>query len=269
MLEDSQRETLEDKMFKVEKVGSGYPNTLFVRLVAKSIVFTNVDFKYCIFDAAYLRNCTFKSCDFTGCRFINSNLVGSAFNGCRFDYATFEKTQIDTDVLESGCPSPENLRLKFARSLRTNYQQLGDAKAANKAIGIELIATEEHLYKAWVSKESYYRNKYKGFSRVSMFFEWLEFKILDFIWGNGESAYKLFRALFIVLMLISIYDVNYYGDLNLVSDYWHSFLKSPQILLGINVGTSYSGVFMASVFAVRLVMFGFFMSILIKRFNRR
>lgn len=269
MLETSQRTTHTDKMFKEKEVNTGYPNTLFVRLVGLRIVFTNVDFKYCIFDAAYLRKCTFESCDFTGCRFINSNLVGSSFNGCKFDYATFEKTQIDTDILQSGCPSAENLKLKFARSLRMNYQQLGDAKAANKAISIELRATEDHLYKAWNSPESYYRNKYKGFVRASVFVEWLEFKLLDFVWGNGESAYKLFRAVFLVLILITMYDVFNYGNRNLISNYWFSFMKSPQILFGVNGSSEYPSSFLALVFATRLVMFGFFMSIIIKRFNRR
>ncbi|MGF1718343.1 pentapeptide repeat-containing protein [Photobacterium chitinilyticum] len=269
MLDDSQRETLTDKMFKGEEADSGYSNKFFIRLVGLRIVFRNVDFKYCIFDAAYLRNCTFESCDFTGCRFINSNLVGSAFNGCKFDYATFEKTQIDTDILQSGCPGSENLKLKFARSLRTNYQQLGDAKAANKAISIELNATEDHLYKAWISKESYYRNKYKGVVRATLFAEWLEFKLLDFIWGNGESAYKLFRAVFLVLLLITVYDVFNFGDPNAVSNYWSSFIKSPQILFGVNGSSEYPGSFLAVVFATRLVMFGFFMSIIIKRFNKR
>ena len=47
--------------------------------------------------------------------------------------------------------------MRFARTLRMNYQQLGDARAANKAIEIE--ATEIHLHKAWSSKQSYYRSK--------------------------------------------------------------------------------------------------------------
>jgi hypothetical protein len=200
MLEDSARVIRTDKKFLGEERGGSYNNSLFIRLVGKDVIFTNVNFMYCIFDGAYLRNCNFQSCDFTGCRFINSNLVGSSFSGCKFNYATFEKTLVDTDIMINSCPSEENLKLKFARSLRINYQQLGDAKAANKAISIELKATESHLYKAWSSKESYYRRKYKGFNRLTTFGEWLEFKTLDFIWGNGESTYKLIRAVLLVLL---------------------------------------------------------------------
>ena len=56
-----------------------------------------------------------------------------------------------------------------------NYQQLGDAKSANKAIGVELQATKQHLSKACWSKERYYRNKYKGWRRFWVSLEFFEF----------------------------------------------------------------------------------------------
>ena len=59
---------------------------------------------------------------------------------------------------------------------------------------VELQATEIHLHKAWRSNESYYRKKYSGPSRVGALIEWTSFKVLDFIWGNGESTWKLLRA---------------------------------------------------------------------------
>ena len=269
MIKDSGRVELSDKKFEEDVDGDSYINRLFVRLVAKKVRFSNIDFRYCIFDAAYLRNCTFDSCDFTGCRFINSNLHGTSFNGCKFDYATFDKSFIDSDILDSGCPGPENLRLKFARTLRINYQQIGDAKSANKAINIELHATEDHLYKSWKSKESYYRHKYKGLKRLCAFSEWLEFKTLDLIWGNGESTWKLFRAVLAVLVLISAVDVFKYGNTELISNYFQSFILSPQILLGVLKPDHYPALYLTLIFLVRLVMFGFFMSIIIKRFNRR
>lgn len=269
MLKDSGRVEVADKKFDSDVIDGRYVNHLFNRLVAKKIRFSNVDFKYCIFDAAYFRNCSFDSCDFTGCRFLSSNLQGTSFNGCKFDYATFDKTYIDSDILDSGCPGPENLKLKFARSLRMNYQQLGDAKSANKAISIELQATEDHLHKSWKSKESYYRNKYKGFKRFEAFMDWWEFKVLDIIWGNGESAWKLCRAVVIVLLGITVIDVLNYGNPNQVSNYLSSFMLSPQILLGVVEPEIYPSFYTTLIFLIRLVMFGFFMAIIIKRFNRR
>ncbi|EAO9682848.1 hypothetical protein BKE81_19280 [Salmonella enterica] len=269
MIQDSGREKLSDKRFDSEAVRDKFVNKLFERLVALNIEFKNVNFSYCIFDAAYIRKCSFQDCDFTGCRFLNCNLIGSSFSGCKFDYATFDKTYIDNDILESGCPGPDNLRLKFARSLRLNYQQVGDSKSANKAIAIELQATGEHLHKAWKSKESYYRKKYKRFDRFKMFGEWVEFKALDLIWGNGESALKLCRAVIVILCIIALHHVLDYGDPKLLSSYFDALVMSPQIFLGILHPPQYSASFLTIVILVRLIMFGFFMSIIIKRFNRR
>ena len=120
---------------------------VFIRLNAKKISFQNVSFLHCIFDNCYLNNCVFDSCDFTGCKFIGSNFHQTAFKGCNFIFTTFERCQIDDDILISEAPREENLRMHFARSLRANYQQIGDAKAANKAINVELEATSKYLYK--------------------------------------------------------------------------------------------------------------------------
>ena len=267
MIKDSGREKLSDKRFNSAAAKDKFINKLFERLVALDIEFKNVNFSYCIFDAAYIRNCSFQECNFTGCRFLNCNLMGSSFSGCKFEYATFDKTQIDNDILKNGCPGPDNLKLKFARSLRLNYQQIGDSKSANKAI--ELQATKEHLYKAWKSKESYYRKKYKGLDRLKMFGEWLEFKALDLIWGNGESAFKLCRAVIVILCTIALYHIFNYGDPKLVSSYFDALAISPQIFWGTLSTHQYSAPFLTIVILVRLIMFGFFMSIIIKRFSRR
>ena len=190
MLKPNDRIPHVDQKFDEDVADQEFSNRLFVRLVATKQRFTRVDFKYSIFELCYLRNCVFDSCDFVGCRFISSTLDGSAFSGCKFDYATFERTGIDGDILSSGCPGHENLKMRFARTLRMNYQQLGDAKSANSAIKVELQATEAHLHKAWNSNESYYRQKYRGYRRVQMFTDWVAFKALDSVWGNGESVLR-------------------------------------------------------------------------------
>ena len=92
-------------------------------------------FKYTIFDTCYFRNCVFDSCDFTGCRFSGTNLIGATFDGCKFDYVIFERTQVDNDSLHAGCPGWENLALRFASTLRTNYQGLGDLEFGLKCVG--------------------------------------------------------------------------------------------------------------------------------------
>ena len=127
---------------------------VFIRLNAKGVRFNNVSFLHCVFEGCYINSCVFDSCDFTGCRFVASNFHQTRFAGCDFRYATFERTHIDSEILDSEAPREENLRMHFSRSLRMNYQQLGDAKSVNKAISIELGATSAYLYKSWISKET-------------------------------------------------------------------------------------------------------------------
>ena len=269
MLENSGKTELKDQKFTADVSEEKYTNLHFVRLVAKGREFTNVDFKYCTFDACYLRNCKFDSCDFTGCRFIGTNLHGANFSGCKFEYASFERTDINNEVLSSGCPGSENLKIRFARSLRMNYQQLGDALSANKAIEVELDATKEHLFKAWHSNESYYRKKYKAWHRAQHFLLWVKFKLLDLLWGNGESAWKLARAVLVVLALMTLFDVLNYRDPSLVRSYWSAFFLAPQVFLGTTNQIYFPSCYITLVTFVRLVLFGFFMAIIVKRFNRR
>jgi hypothetical protein len=253
-----------DKSFAADVSDTRFTNHVFVRLVAKGRRFTNVDFRYSTFDSCYLRSCVFDSCDFVGCRFVSSNLHGSQFVGCKFDYAMFDKTYVESEILNDGCPGLENLKMRFARTLRTNYQQLGDAKAVNQAIRIELEATEAHLHKAWNSNESYYRKKYRGIKRVQVFFEWLKFKVLDFLWGNGESAPKLVRAVVLALLIVSGIEA-----VTGSSSYLRAMAETPQVFIGALSPPSYPRTCLVLVLLVRLFAFGFLTAIIVKRFNRR
>lgn len=269
MFVDSGRIIETDKRIGADLSDTNLSNRLFIRLIAKGRRFHKVNFQYTIFDGCYLRKCVFDSCDFTGVRFTASNLYESAFVGCKFDYCSFEKTVVGAEILDVGCPGWENLKLRFARTLRMNYQQLGDAKAVNKAMAVELRATEIHLHKAWHSNEAYYRKHYAGWKRAKVFFEWFEFKFLDFVWGNGESALKLLRAVIIVLVLMALTDVVTFGETNRVEAYVYAFLEAPQIFLGTLSPVHYSKGYLALITFIRLVAMGFFLSIIIKRFNRR
>jgi len=269
MISESNRVHLVDKRCDADIANAQYANHLFVRFVAKDKRFTKVDFKYTIFDACYLRNCIFDSCDFTGARFVATNLYGSTFSGCKFDYATFEKTTVDSGILDTECPGHENLKMRFARSLRMNCQQLGDAAGANKAMNVELQATEVHLHKAWHSNEAYYRKKYAGLQRLRCFMEWLQFKVLDFVWGNGESAWKLLRASAIVLLGVAAIDVAVFRPSPTFHDCARTVIESPQVFLGTLVPARYPHSYLTLILCVRLIAFGFFMSIIIKRLNRR
>lgn len=261
---------IDQKFDSNSTVKDHFQNYFFQRLIAKEVNFEGVDFSYTIFDTCYLRKCVFQNCNFTGCRFTGSNFYGSSFNGCKFDYAVFERTIVDNDILDVGCPGHENLKLRFARTLRVNFNSLGDVASVNKAIKVELAATMEHYWKAWKSAESYYRDKYKGWARFKMFAEWLNFKIWDYVWGNGESLWKLARAVVVILAIMAIADVFLTKeDCGLLISYFKSFVHAPAILFGVKSPTDYPELYLAVILVVRLVVVGFLLSIIIKRFSRR
>jgi hypothetical protein len=269
VLAESGKTEVRDMRFVVDQSGKDFKNRVFVRLVAKKRRFSKVNFSYCTFDACYLRDCTFDSCNFTGCRFVASNLHGSTFEGCTFDYATFERTEIDSYIVLSECPLEENLKLRFARSLRMNFQQLGDAKAVNRAISVEIKATEVHLWKASFSKETYYRKKYKGLKRFEQVIEYGLFKVLDLIWGNGESPWKLIRAVAFILLCIGLADAIFFHDPNSIRDYAVGIGRSIQIFMGTFSPPNYPAWYVSLILAIRLVIFAFFTAIVIKRISRR
>jgi len=268
------RKVLTDKFFSDSISDTDLRYTVFVRLNAvgstkKQILFENVRFDHSIFDSCYIRDCIFDSCSFVGCRFSNSNFHGSKFNGCKFDYSNFDKTQVDVDILEREAPWQENLKMRFARSLRMNFQQLGDAEAVNKAISLELAATEQHLYKSWASNESYYIKKYPGIIKITRFLLWLRFRALDLLWGNGESLMKLFRTLIVIVILIGVFDTIFYRNSLDLSDYYKSATEAPAIFFGVAKDLPYHSFYLAIITVIRLTLFALFTTILVKRFSRR
>jgi len=266
---DSNRERIEDKIFESDQKDISFHNKLFIRIGSKGKTFSGINFSHTYFEHCYFRNCVFNSCDFNGCKFINCNFSGSSFPGSKFEYALFEKTIIDNDVLDNNCPSNENLILKFARTLRMNYQSIGDSESVNKAIRFELKATKIHLYDSWNSNKAYYRNKYKGWERFKMFLAWLNFKFQEMMWGNGENPWYLLRTCLLVWVIMSVVDVCYFKNSILLSDYWESFTEVPAIFFGTSSPEKYSKLYLSMIVLIRLIGFSLFISILLKRFNKR
>ena len=254
----------------VQNERNAFAFKIYVRLNAKKETkIRNVSFQHSIFDGGYFNNCVFDSCDFTGCRFIGCNFHLTAFTGCNFEYAVFERCQIDDDILEREAPRKENLKMRFARSLRMNFQQVGDARAVNKAISVELEAASSCLKKSWSSSETYYRDKYPGWKKLPQFVKWLEFRMLDAIWGNGENTLKLLRTIIVIHLMIAVYDTYKFGNVWDLRDYLASFLASPGVFFGIPNQHTYPIWFSSTISATRLVGFAFLTAILVKRFGRR
>lgn len=274
VLRPDDREKISDRLVdalskKIENDQDTFHRKVLTRLSAMKVTFKNVSFYQTIFDTCYFNNCVFDSCSFVGCRFVACNLNQSTFQGCKFEYAIFERTQVDDEILNSA-PERNNLKLKFARTLRMNYQQIGDAKAVNRAIVVELEATDIFLKDSWSSNSDYYRKKYIGLSRIWQLAKWIEFRTLDFIWGNGESVTKLLRSIIWVILGVAILDMIYTPGEKPFTGFLQSFFTAPALFLGVKpLPDTMPPLLSACIAALRLLGFAFLTAILVKRFGRR
>ncbi|WP_269684790.1 pentapeptide repeat-containing protein [Flavobacterium lacustre] len=254
-----------------------YINYLFTRAVATDFIFRNIDFSKTIFDNCYLRDCLFINCKFEGAKFMNCNLQGSYFELCNFDYVTFEKTFVDDEIFECA-PKKDNLKYKFARSLKLNYASIGDYIKASKAVTIELEATKSHLKDSWLSGEEWYNLKYGGIKRRSeQFWKWFKVSALDFVWGNGESLWRLIRFNLLIFALLTFYHIVEKSIKNTFQIINIFIIKIPSNYFGITIIDSnskdyfeYYPAWLSLILVItRLICFGLLMSIIIKKYNRR
>lgn len=282
---DSKRFELKDKMFFSDLKEGKYfyiehlkfEKYLFTRAVATNFLFKNIDFSKAIFDSCYLKDCRFTNCNFVGAKFTNCNLQGSYFEFCNFDYVIFEKTFVDDEIF-SCAPKRNNLKYKFARSLKLNYASIGDYIKASNAVKIELKATKSHLYDTWSLSDEYHLSKYGGIRRRSLqFWKWLKVCILDLLWGNGESLWRLIRFNLILFFILTVYHILHERTTDIITILNTFSVKVPSNYFGISVkGDSNENYFFyypewLNLFLVitRLICFGLLMSIIIKKYNRR
>lgn len=257
-----------------------FSNYLFIRAIATDFIFKNIDFSKTIFENAYLRDCRFERCNFEGAKFTNCNLQGSYFEDCKFDYVIFEKTFVDDEIFECA-PKESNLKYKFARALKLNYASIGDYIKASKAVRIELEATKKHLYDTFTLNDDYHRNKYGGIrKRSEQFWKWIKVTLLDFIWGNGESLWRLIRFNLILFAILTIYDIFQNKIVNALDIIEVFIVKVPSNYFGLKVLTEENNTFIdyfsyyppllsLILNVTRLICFGLLMSIIIKKYNRR
>lgn len=252
-----------------------YVNYLFTRAVATDFIFVNIDFSKTIFDNCYLRDCRFERCNFEGAKFNNCNLQGSYFDDCKFDYVIFEKTFVDDEIFECA-PRESNLKYKFARALKLNYASIGDYMRASKAVNYELDATKKHLLDSWLLNSTWHYLKYKGIGkRWKQFRKWFEVAFLDFIWGNGESLWRLIRFNLIIFFILTLYHY-FEKPETTIFDFLEIFLiKVPANYFSLKISLnseffSYYSTGLTLILNIsRLVFFALLMSVITKKYNRR
>jgi hypothetical protein len=175
------------------------------------------------------------------------------------------KEILDEYFLDTCLPSEENLARDLVRSLRVNFSQIGNCDAVNKAASIEVSLTGQHLYNAAYSRLSYYRGKYKGWSRISHAFGHARWKAFDLLWGNGESILRVALSGFFVIIIAALALMRDHSQLIFSDALWSVFSGFWGIRGGVELPNSYA----VTLTIIRFILFGLFMGILVKRLSRR
>lgn len=152
------------------------------------------------------------------------------------------------------------------RALRVNFSQVGNYEAVNEAASIEVQLTGIHLYNAAYSRQAYYRNRYVGFERLKNGLLHLKWKLLDLLWGNGESVFRVFTsAAFMVVM------ASFWLYMRSVEELSYETALKISVLRFCGDGEFSDSDWPVTLLLVvsQLVLSGFFMAILIKRMSRR
>lgn len=264
-LRNNKKVTIKDKEFTAGLLDADFSRKELVRVFAVKQTFTGAAFKQANFLSCYFRNCRFIKCDFTGASFKDSNFRGAQFEECNFKYTTWEKTVIDDDFLANCLPSEGNLARDLVRSLRVNFSQIGNYEAVNIAASIEVKLTGKHLFNAAYSKQSYYRAKYKGWNRFRHALRYIQWKLLDLLWGNGESVFCILRAGLFVVLVAAVLSMCGVSDVTFKTAFCEAFWH----FWGAQYKAPMPPVYVIILTVTRFVTFGLFMAILVKRLARR
>lgn len=273
------REQRTDVDLETDITGGQFEREIWNRVSAVDRTFTKVSFKFTVFANCYFRRCHFIDCDFTGAVFTDGNLRRTSFRGSQFQYCRFSRTLLEHDVIENideYLPPRENVQAEFARNLRANYAHVGDTEGVNKAILAELKATRVHLRHAGWPPDDYNRQRYVGKEGWNMKWKYAQFEAFDFLWGNGESPWKIVRTMCLAMLILGV--IAPWNDLVASPKvlvfwrdgaFWRAIVRGLPLFFGVSDSVLAPVPLLTVAAAMRFFILALFTSVFVKRFARR
>lgn len=184
----------------------------FIRLGMKEAIIKDCSFTQSNFEDSYFRKAVFKNVRFTGSSFRFCNFDKASFQACDFRYCNFHHCKLPKDEVRACLPPEPNLRRDLARNLRANYEMIGDKKAADTFLDIEIQADEAELKAISLSNTEYYKKHYDRLDQVKAGLKFIVSKLSGMIWGYGHRVGRLFLSYSIITSLLSL--MIYFGKIN-------------------------------------------------------
>jgi hypothetical protein len=271
-----QPQVFKDASFQQSETGANFKMHQFTDFSGVDKEFIKCDFSYSTFTRVYFKKVNFIQCNFTGAKFFDSNLRDATFQNCKFHYASFKFTMIDSKQVLSNLPDWANVKSNLLQLHKANANSLGDIKASRAYLLAEIAASKEHLRKAIDKSDGYYSLKYKSWqSQLQVRWKYFLLSMDDFIWGHGESPWRIIRNVIAYFLLLSIIQTIFKDDsggrtfadnFRILFEYFKLDIKT---FLGVPNTKLESDFIIGSLILLRYVTLGLFIRILFNKYSWR
>jgi hypothetical protein len=170
----------------------------------KQVRYEGCTFFACIIERGYFHEAKFVKCRFIGTRFVNTILRSATFDACDFSYADFNRCVIPVPQILANLPDQPNVRWELLHNLRANARSLGDSQHEADIIWREIDTELEH-WRAVSARRSGYYQKYTKLDRLLARTKRWRLLIERYVWGHGESLWRLALSTFTFLVALSIF----------------------------------------------------------------
>jgi hypothetical protein len=245
----------------------------------KEVTYSDCTFSYSIIERGYFHKAIFINCKFIGARIRESIFRSATFENCDFSYVDFHRCVLPVPQLLANLPGYPNVRWELLHNLRANAHSVGDTKWEADVVYHEARTEIEH-WRGIANAGTGYYQKYSMRQRLAARFHHVRLLAERYIWGHGESLFRLALSTVFFLFVFSFFHAaGQAPDLKTVSfgalfhQYFESlyFLSSLYIDLPSVSASEVSASPVISVLAVilRYVSIGLAIPVLYKYIARR
>jgi hypothetical protein len=156
----------------------------------KEVTYSDCTFSYSIIERGYFHKAIFINCKFIGARIRESIFRSATFENCDFSYVDFHRCVLPVPQILANLPGYPNVRWELLHNLRANAHSVGDTKWEADVVYHEARTEIEH-WRGIANAGTGYYQKYSMRQRLTARFHHVRLLAERYIWGHGESLFRL------------------------------------------------------------------------------